>query len=294
MYELIQAGENTYYINCPAKIGVYIAENNEAYLIDSGNDKDAAKKVLKIFDAQNWKLQGIINTHSHADHIGGNHFLQEKTGCKIISMNAENAFVRYPFLESAFIYGGYPCKELQNKFLLASPSIPLEHSQISLPEGLEAIPLGGHSFEMIGIRTKDDVCFLADCLLSENTIQKYHISFLYDVAAFLETLDRVEQLEGAMFIPSHAEATDNIKPLAASNRAKVQEIIGVILEICETPVCFEEILKCVFDRYALNMDFNQYALVGSTLRSYLSYLHNKGELQVQFCENRLLWSSSAI
>jgi glyoxylase-like metal-dependent hydrolase (beta-lactamase superfamily II) len=293
MYELIQAGANTYYIDCPAKIGVYVTENNEVYLIDSGNDKDAAKKVLKILVAQNWKLQGIVNTHSHADHIGGNQFLQEKTGCHIISMNAENAFVRYPFLESSFLYGGYPCKELRNKFLLAAPSIPVEHSQISLPGGLTTIPLGGHSFDMIGIKTNDDVYFLADCLLSENTIKKYHISFLYDVAAFLETLDRAERLAGALFIPSHAEATKNIKPLVQINRDKVNEIITALLEICKQPLCFEEILKAVFDRYGLMMDCNQYVLVGSTVRSYLSYLHNKDAIQIQFSENRLLWSAAA-
>ena len=32
MYELIQAGEKSYYINCPAKIGVYDAGDNNVYL----------------------------------------------------------------------------------------------------------------------------------------------------------------------------------------------------------------------------------------------------------------------
>ena len=48
MYELQQAGPQSFYINCPAKIGVYVRSGNEVYLIDSGNDKEAAKKVLKI------------------------------------------------------------------------------------------------------------------------------------------------------------------------------------------------------------------------------------------------------
>lgn len=48
MYELQQVGSQSYYINCPAKIGVYVRSEHEVYLIDSGNDKEAAKKVLKI------------------------------------------------------------------------------------------------------------------------------------------------------------------------------------------------------------------------------------------------------
>ena len=48
MYELIQGGERTYYIDCPAKIGIYKCSENEVYIIDSGNDKDAGKRILKI------------------------------------------------------------------------------------------------------------------------------------------------------------------------------------------------------------------------------------------------------
>ena len=61
MYELIQAGEKTYYINCPAKMGLYRLNDSEVCLIDSGNDKDAGKKVLKILEAGGWKLKMVIN-----------------------------------------------------------------------------------------------------------------------------------------------------------------------------------------------------------------------------------------
>ena len=46
MYELIQVLNNTYYINCPAKIGLYLDRDKGVYLIDSGNDKDAGRKLL--------------------------------------------------------------------------------------------------------------------------------------------------------------------------------------------------------------------------------------------------------
>lgn len=38
MYELIQVSEQCYYINCPAKIGVYVPDRDNVYLIDSGNE----------------------------------------------------------------------------------------------------------------------------------------------------------------------------------------------------------------------------------------------------------------
>lgn len=153
------------------------------------------------------------------------------------------------------------------------------------------LPLPGHFFDMCGFRTDDGVWFLADCLTSETVIEKYHVQFLYDVAGYLETLDKVCTLEGRLFIPAHADAVSDIRPLAEVNRAKVQEILGVVLELCREPVGFEDLLQKVFTHYHLTMDFSQYVLVGSTVRSYLAYLLDKGAVTAIFTENRLLWQA---
>ena len=121
MYELIQAGENTFYIDCPTKLGVFRTPQG-AYLIDSGNSKDAGKRARQMLDTNGWPLLGILNTHSHADHIGGNRFLQDRTGCKIFAHGIEGAFTEHPILEPAFLYGGCPCRDLRHKLLLAQES----------------------------------------------------------------------------------------------------------------------------------------------------------------------------
>ena len=56
-----------------------------------------------------------------------------------------------------------------------------------LPEGLKIINLPGHFFDMVGFRTGDDVVYLADCLSSKETLEKYQIGVLYDVENYLKT-----------------------------------------------------------------------------------------------------------
>ena len=106
MYELIQVAENSYYIQSPAKIGIYKLNETEVCLIDTGNDKDAGKKIKKVLDANGWTLKAIYNTHSNADHIGGNQYLQKQTGCKIYAPGIECDFTNHPILEPAYLYGG--------------------------------------------------------------------------------------------------------------------------------------------------------------------------------------------
>lgn len=289
MYELIQITENSYYIQSPAKIGLVKLNEEEVCLIDSGNDKDAGRKVRKILDANGWKLKAIYNTHSNADHIGGNKYLQGQTGCKVYAPGIECDFTKHPILEPSFLYGGYPCKDLRHKFLLAQESCAEELTEEKLPEGFEMIRLPGHFFNMVGFRTPEDVIYLADCLSSRETLDKYRIGFIYDIGAYLDTLEMVKTLKARMFVPAHAEAGEDVSGLAQYNIDRVRETGEKILDICREPLCFERILQQVFTDYELTMNFEQYVLIGSTVRSYLSWLKDEGRVSAAFEDNMLLW-----
>ncbi len=286
--ELEKIGEKTYYLKNPTNIGIYKVDDDNVYLIDTGNDKDAGRKILKIIEEQGWHIKGIINTHSNADHIGGNKIIQDRTDCVILGNKIEKCFTEYPLLEPSFLYGGHPFKDLRNKFLLAKESnvISIEDN---LPEGLEYFTLKGHFFDMIGIKTCDDVYFIADSLFSEDTITKYHLFFIYDIREYLNTLDFLNTLNGKLYVPSHGLVTDNIKSLIDLNRHKIKEITDKIYQICSEEITFENILKRIFDEYGLTMNPNQYVLIGSTIKSYLSYLYDENKLKYEFKDNQMFW-----
>ena len=248
MYELVQVSPSGYYIQSPAKVGLIRLDGNRVCLIDSGSDRDAGKKIKRILDANGWTLEAVYNTHAHADHIGGNQYLQSHTGCRIYALGIEACFAAHPLLEPACLFGGNPPGDLRHKFLMAQPSRVLPLTDEALPEGVEAIPLPGHSFDMAGFRTAEGIVYLADCLSSRETLEKYRITFLVDPGRYLETLEGVKRMEA-----------------------------------------FETILKTLFDGYGLKMTFEQHALVGSTVRSYLAWLKDTGRLQADFAGNALRW-----
>ena len=289
MYELNHITGNSYYIQSPSKMGLVKLNDTDVCLIDSGNDKDAGRKVRQLLDANGWHLTAIYNTHSNADHIGGNRYLQGQTKCKIYAQGIECDITRHPVLEPAFLYGGFPPKDLRHKFLMAQESDAQELTPDVLPEGFELLQLPGHFFHMVGFRSPDDVVYLADCLSSRETLDKYQIGFLYDVAAYLDTLEKVRTMQAAAFVPAHAEVTEDIAPLAQYNIDKVLEIADHMVALCAEPVIFEELLKKLFDDYGLTLTFEQYVLVGSTVKSYLAWLKDTGRLTVLFEDNRLLW-----
>ena len=62
------------------------------------------------------------------------------------------------------------------------------------------------------------------------------------------------------------------------------------MNIRREPVSFERILQGLFDKYGLSMNFEQSALVGSAVRSYLSWLKEGGGLCAFFENHALLWA----
>ena len=96
-------------------------------------------------------------------------------------------------------------------------------------------------------------------------------------------------MEAKWFVPAHAEVSEDVSALAQYNIDKVLEIAEKITGICQGPLCFEAILQRLFSAYGLTMNFQQYVLVGSTIRSYLAWLKDGGRLEALFEDNMLLW-----
>lgn len=285
--ELIKLGEKTYYIKNNTNIGIYKLNDKDVVLIDSGLDESVGRKILRIINENNFCIKYIINTHSHADHTGGNKFIQDRTGCKIYASEVECDITNHPILEPTYLYGSYPFKDLRCKFLEAKES---NCDKLIDIEGLEYFTLKGHSFDMIGIKTSDNVYFIGDSLFNENTINKYHISFLNNIEDFISSLDKLSELDG-VFVPSHGEVSNDIASLIKLNKDKTYEILDKIKSLCDKCITLEDIVKSIFDTYSSQMNLTQYYLISSTIKAYLSYLIDSNQIEYEFIDNKMYYKT---
>lgn len=291
MYELIKVSEKCYFVESPSKVAIYKQNDNDVYLIDSGADKNFAKKVVNICDEQNWNIKGIINTHAHADHIGGNAYIQQKTGCDIFCSEIDRPFIEHPIINPLHIYGGYLPSEMRHKFFLAEASKTKSIDSADFPKNLKTYDISGHSLGMIAIVTDDNIAFVGDIVSRQEIIEKYGITYLLDIKKHLQSLDFVEKMDADKFVMSHVDTVEDIRPLVKLNRDKIFEIADTIMEYLKTPTTFENLLSKLFYHYNLKMSMMQHSLVGSTVRSYLSWLKEDGKITYIIDNNMILWQT---
>lgn len=287
--ELKQAGEKTYYIENKTNIGLYMTGSDTVCLIDTGSKGDG-EKIDAILKEMGWELDYIINTHTHIDHLGGNEYLMKKYGVTAYCTDYDMAFAHYSDLEAAYMNGGFPCRKLRDVF--SHPGMigfkAIENARL---EGIEWTYLSGHTFGMIGVKTGDDVWFLADSYLGRYLLDNYPFGYLYDVKGYLDTLDKVGNLKGTMFIPSHGEAESDISSITDMNRKNIRSMISMIKDICSEHISFDHILKEIYSRLGMRATTSQHALLSATTKSYIGYLQDRGDLECRFIDNIMTWKA---
>ncbi len=302
--KLIQVGEKTYYIEGDTNVGVYKTGPDSVCLIDTGS-WGFGEKLDELIKAMHWKVDYIINTHSHIDHLGGNQYLMKKYGIPAYMADIEIPFAHYSDLEISYMHGGRPCSQLRNIFVhpgkIGFRSIEdvkvcgMECTPVDavggtqLLDGLSWIYLPGHTFGMIGVKTDDDVWFLGDAYLSRAYMKKRSFGYLCDLGAYLDTFDMLAELDGELFIPSHGIAENNISEILELNRKNVYEVIREIRMACAGFASLDEIVRKMYEFFGLKNNIANHALLSSTIKSYLTYLQDRGELECTFCDNVLVW-----
>lgn len=292
MYELKRLGSKSWYINCYAKVGIYQQTETDIYMIDSGNDDNDAEHIEKIIKSKGWNLKGILNTHAHVDHMGGNKYIQNVFSCCAFAKGAEAAIAGHSTIEPVMTYGAHPFREARSRSFFAKSSICYDVTHDDFPKEVQVIDLPGHSIEHVGYRLPDDTVFIGDSAVGNELIRKYPILYVFNVEEYLKSLEKLKQIESGLFVLSHGRITSDIVSVAQNNIDNTMRICDEITQLCNEPKNMEQILKGIFDMYGMNMNYRQYVLTLSIIRAFVSYLIDDGRIEGIVNENVMMWRKS--
>lgn len=145
--ELSSMMVNCYIIGCE--------ETKEVAVIDPGGN---ARAILNLLEEDGLKVQYIINTHGHIDHIGANQAIKDATGAKILIHENDAKMLVNPVSNFSFMMGSKVISPPAEQFIQEGDIIKIGNTV-----ELEVIHTPGHSPGGICLKT-GNIIFVGDTL----------------------------------------------------------------------------------------------------------------------------------
>jgi len=281
-----ELGDGVYRIPGRTIVGL-ICIDKECYIVDTGLDDDQGRRALNAVKSLNCKLKAVLNTHSHADHIGGNNFIEKRSGVDIFGPLEEIPYIRNPKLEPVMLYGGSPVPELLSKFFMAKPSNAKPIEDVELP--MKLVDLRGHSPGMIGIQT-DQVFFVADAYTGINILSKHVIPYTYNPELALKTLESLLDTKGLLYVPFHGEPSRKPEEEIEANISAIRRTRETLLEVLQEDLSTCQVICKVLSQLNVKIENTAlYFLYESLLKGYLSWLKRDELITSKIESNKIIW-----
>lgn len=297
MGNLLQLSDGVWVLPGGVNIGVLAGEDGQFILVDTGLNDTSAKKALKaVREELDGEVRAVLTTHAHADHYGGNATVVKRTNATVFAPPFDEAFLRYPLLQPAMLFGGAdPLDALRGNFLLADPSPVDRLMQVGTNSiaglDVEAIPLYGHSPGQLGY-VVGDVFFCADVVLPQNVLDKYRIPYLFSLTDHLNALQRARSVPHRVAVAGHGPVlpAGDLAQLVDLYAERANHVLDATLELVATPTGAEAIMHGLLIGFgAIVVDAPSFYLLQPTVYAYLSHLQRQGLVEHEVRDGQSLW-----
>lgn len=283
--KLSQVKGRTWVAEAAELIPFYKLDESRCILLDTGLLREREELEASLLEA-GLTPAGILCSHAHVDHCANNGYFQEKYHIPValtppeagMCSNLLNLKCYFLMLPTAMVERDSFCMIHTPDVLI--PARDGAFSFLGVPFRIVYTP--GHSSGHISTITPDNVCYVADALLSReymNSKLPYHLSH----AMAWASREKLRGLGCGAYIMAHRGVCGDaeLNQLIDENHALVQRRAEELLELVVRPMTASEIDQAVCGRYQLFTQKPRRALgFERNIRFLVEYLVDEGRLEM--------------
>lgn len=292
---LEQVKGNTWVLKDWEIIPLYKLDETRCVLLDTGlaEQREALDSALQ---AAGLIPVGILCSHAHIDHMGNNAFLKEKYGTQLamslgeaahqfsyLAMGVPNYLLSVGDLEESPAHGGTPV--LADRIIL-----PGEDKIEFCGAEFTIVPTPGHTSDHICVKTPDDVLYLADAMMTGQTLHRSKFPYAYDMGAYLDSMRKLRTEKADKYIVAHYGIYDEILPLIDMEARFLRQRMLDLTDLVEGYTTPKLMASAICRAYRINAhSVRDLGYFEAASLSYINYLRELGELEAYIEDNQILY-----
>ena len=213
----------------------FVYRADKPALIDTAYmaDFDDTRTQILSLGVKLTEISLIISTHSHSDHIGGNKFIQDESGCDIAIHRIGKHFIdTHDDWATWWRYYGH-----EAEFFTANRALEDGDTIDIGPYQFRVVYTPGHASDGIVLYNRKEKILLSSDTLWENDMPGMTLRVEGSTALFRfeESLEKIKELDVRMVYPGHGRPFDTVDEAIARSQNKIRtylknkELIGLDL-----------------------------------------------------------------
>lgn len=244
------------------RIPLYMPDRSRAVMIDSGLKHPDREGLLALLEREHIRVQTLLTSHFHLDHVGNHTALKAAHGCSIYMTPFARIMSQDTSNLQAAGYEAYILRKARGPYPSCLPDeiIPQDAKILRVGDAtFRLLWLPGHAVEQVGFITPDDVAYLADTILSDHLLRSLKLPYYTCLRLDLQAKESLRALQCRRYILAHSGLYEQLDGLIDRNIATAQQKLRLVEDHARSWCTLEQLCAAVMAQ--LEMDLNAPAKV---------------------------------
>ena len=281
---LKQIKGNTWVAEGEELIPFYRLREDRCILLDTGLEEERDELESALLSA-GLTPAGILCSHAHVDHCASSGYFQRKYHVPAALTLAEAGMcVNDLTLQCSFLVLSPEEARARGRCMLHTPDVIIPAQDGPFPFcGVEfqIVYTPGHSPGHISVITPDNVCYVADALLSREYLRA-KLPYNLSQKGAIHSREKLRNLGCGVYIMAHRGICggEEIGALIDGNQQMIRQRMREILELIDRPMTMSQIDRAVCQRYELfTHKPGRAQRFERNIRFFVEYLLDEGQLE---------------